>query len=185
MRILHELCNRIWKTSSGHSTGRDPYLLCYRKRATPANVKNNRTISLISHANKVLLYIIANRMEAHLDRNIPNSQTGFRKGRGTRDQIANLRWLIEKAIERNRKLLLVFIDYSKAFDCVDHDTLWNIVTRNGFPCAHHTPYPGALQRPIRHSENDIYASAICSPSQRVCVKGVYYHRIFSTFMVNI
>ena len=73
------------------------------------NFPSNRTISLISHASKVLLYIIANRIEAHLDRNIPNSQAGFRKGRGTRDQIANLRWLIEKAIERNSKLLLVFI----------------------------------------------------------------------------
>ena len=72
-------------------------------------------------------------METQLDRNTPNGKAGFRKGRATRDQIANLRWLIEKAIERNRKLLLVFIDYSKGFDCVDHDTLWNILHEMGFP----------------------------------------------------
>ena len=72
-------------------------------------------------------------MENHLNRELPPTQAGFRKGRGTRDQIANMRWLIEKAIEKNCHIFMVFIDYSKAFDCVDHSTLWNILEKMGFP----------------------------------------------------
>ena len=93
---------------------------------------NNRTISLISHASKVLLHIIAERIREHLENELPPEQAGFRKGRGTRNQIGNLRNLVEKNMEFQQPLFLCFIDYSKAFDCVQHGKFWNIMTEMGF-----------------------------------------------------
>ena len=90
--------------------------------------------SLVDQRNThVKIYIIAARLENHLNRELPPTQVGFRKSRGTRDQIANMRWIIEKAIKKNRRIFMVFIDYSKAFDCVDHNMLWNILEKMGFP----------------------------------------------------
>ena len=80
-------------------------------------------IALISHANKVLLRIIQRRLEVFLIPELPIEQAGFRRGRGTRDHIANLRWMMEKAREHQRYLYMCFIDYKKVFDCVDHEGL--------------------------------------------------------------
>ena len=88
---------------------------------------NYRTIALISHASKVLLRVIHGRLEVFLIPELPIEQAGFRRGRGTRDHIANLRWMMEKAMEHQRDLYLCFIDYKKAFYCVDHEILWVIL----------------------------------------------------------
>ena len=87
------------------------------------------TIALISHASKVMLKILQARLQQYVNRELPDVQTGFRKGRGTRDQIANIRWITEKA--RGFQKNICFIDYVKAFDCVDHNTLWKILKRDG------------------------------------------------------
>jgi hypothetical protein len=80
-----------------------------------------------------MLKIIQRRLEPFLEREMPVTQAGFRKGRGTRDQIANLRWLMEKAREYQKEFYLCFIDYSKAFDCVDHQKLWSVLLEMGVP----------------------------------------------------
>jgi hypothetical protein len=80
-----------------------------------------------------MLKIIQRRLQPFLEREMPDTQAGFRKGRGTRDQIANLRWIIEKAREYQKEFYLCFIDYSKAFDCVDHEKLWFILKEMGVP----------------------------------------------------
>ena len=80
-------------------------------------------IALIPHANKIRLRILQKRLEYYLIPNLPKEQAGFRKGRGMRDHIANLRWMIEEAREFDKVLVLCFIDYKKVFDCVDHDRL--------------------------------------------------------------
>ena len=84
---------------------------------------------LISHASKVMLKILQARLQQYVNRELPDVQARFRKGRGTRDQIANIRWIIEKAIEFQKNIYFCFIDYTKAFDCMDHSKLWNILKR--------------------------------------------------------
>ena len=88
---------------------------------------------MISHTSKILLKIIQARLEVHLNSEIAQEQAGFRRGRGTRDHIANIRWILEKSREINAPVYLCFIDYSKAFDCVDHNKLWNNMRRLGIP----------------------------------------------------
>ena len=83
---------------------------------------------LISHASKVMLKILQVRLQQYMNRKLPDVQAGFRKGRGTRDQIANIRWIIGKAKEFQKNIYFCFIDYAKAFDCGDHNKLWKIQT---------------------------------------------------------
>ena len=78
------------------------------------------TIALISHATKVMLKILQARLQQYVNHELPDVQAGFRKGRGTRDQMANIHWIIEKAREFQKNIYLCSIDYAKAFDCVDH-----------------------------------------------------------------
>ena len=91
-------------------------------------------IALISHTSKVVLKILQARLQLYVNRELPDIQAGFRKARGTRDQIANIRWIMEKAREfQEKKIYFCFIDYAKAFDCVDHNTLWKILKEMGVP----------------------------------------------------
>ena len=84
---------------------------------------NYCTVALISHATKAMLKILQARLEQYLNHELPDVQAGFRKGRGTRDQIANIHWIMEKAREFQKNIYFCFIDYAKAFDCVDHNQL--------------------------------------------------------------
>ena len=94
---------------------------------------NYCTIALISHASKVMLNILQARLQQYMNRELPGVQVGSRKGRGTRDQIGNIRWIIKQAREFQKNICFCFIDYSKAFDCVDHNKLWKILKKMGIP----------------------------------------------------
>ena len=89
--------------------------------------------AFISHDIKVMLKILQARVQQYVNRELPDVEAGFRKGRGTRDQIANICWLIEKAREFQKNIYFCFIDYAKAFDCVDHHKLWKILKEMGIP----------------------------------------------------
>ena len=91
------------------------------------------SIGLISHASKVMLKILQARLQQYVNCELPNVQSGFRKGRGTRDQIANIHWIMEKAREFQTNIYFCFIDSAKAFDCVDHNKLWKILKEMGIP----------------------------------------------------
>ena len=91
------------------------------------------TITLISHASKVMLKILQASLPQSMKWEIPDVQAGFRKGRGIRDQIANIRCIMEKAREFQKNIYFCFIDYAKAFDCVDHNKLWKILKKMGIP----------------------------------------------------
>ena len=93
------------------------------KKGNDKECSNYCTIALISHASKVMLKILQARLQQYMNRELPGFQAGFRKGRGTRDQIANIRRIIEKAREFQKNIYFCFIDYDKAFDCVDHNKL--------------------------------------------------------------
>ena len=99
-----------------------------RFHSNPKECSNYRTTPLISHTSKVMLKILQARLQ-YVNRELPDVQAGFRKGRGTRDQIPNIRWIIEKAREFQQNIYFCFIDYAKAFDCVDHNKLWKILKR--------------------------------------------------------
>ena len=93
---------------------------------------NYCTIALISHASKVMLKILQARLQQYMNRELPDIQAGFRKGRRTRDQIANILW-IKKARAFQKNIDFCFIDYAKTFDCVDHNKLWKILKEMGIP----------------------------------------------------
>ena len=86
---------------------------------------NYHTIALISHASKVMLKILQAKLQQYVNRELPDIQAGFRTGKGTRDQIANICWIIKKAREFQKNIYFCFVDYAKAFDCVDHNKLEN------------------------------------------------------------
>ena len=93
------------------------------KKGNAKDCSNYRTIALISHASKVMLKIFQARLRQYVNRELPDVQAGFRKGRGTRDQVANIHWITKKAREFQKNIYFCFIHYSKAFDCVDHNKL--------------------------------------------------------------
>ena len=103
------------------------------KKGNAKECSNYRTIALISHTSKVMLKILQARLQQYMNHELPDIQAGFRKGRGTRDQIANICWIIKKAREFQKNIYFCFIDYAKAFDCVDHNKLWKILKVMGIP----------------------------------------------------
>ena len=103
------------------------------KKSNAKECSNYHTIALMSHATTVMLKILQFRLQQYLNHELPDVQPGFRKGRGTRDQIANIRWIIEQAREFQKNIYFCFIDYAKAFDCIDHNKLWKIVKELGIP----------------------------------------------------
>ena len=103
------------------------------KKGNAKESSNYRTIALISYASKVMLKILQAKLQQYVNRELPDVQADFRKGRGTRDQIANFHWIIEKAKEFQKNIYFCFIDYAKAFEYVDHHKLWEILKEMGIP----------------------------------------------------
>ena len=113
-----------WKKVSFHSNPKE------RQCQITFKLPNN---ALISHTNKLMLKILQAKLQQYMNQELPDVQAGFRKGRGTRDQIANIHWIIEKAREFLKNIYFCFIDYAKSFDCVDHKKLWQILKEMGIP----------------------------------------------------
>ena len=133
IKIITTLCRKIWDTGEWPTDWKRSIYIPLPKKGDTRICSNNRTIALISHTSKILLKIIQKRIEPYMEREIANEQAGFRKGRGTRDHINNIRWIQEKCHEFGQPLYLCFIDYSKAFDCVDHEKLWLALREIGIP----------------------------------------------------
>ena len=103
-----------------------------QKKVNAKECSNYHAIVLISHASKVILQILQARLQQYMNRKLPDVQAGFRKGRGTRDQIVNIHWITEKAREFQKNIFCL-TDYTKAFDCVDHSKLWKILQEMRIP----------------------------------------------------
>ena len=103
------------------------------KQGNVKECSNYCTIALISHTSKVILKILQARLQKYVNQEFPDVQAGFRKGRGTRDQISNIRWIIEKARKFQKNIYFCFIGYTKTSDCVDHKKLWKILWEMGIP----------------------------------------------------
>ena len=115
VKVLHSICHQIWKTQQWPQYGKRSVFIPIPKKGNAKECSNYRTIALISHASKVMLKILQARLQQYVKRELPDVQAGFRKGRGTRDQIANICWIIEKAIKFQENIYFCIIDYAKAF----------------------------------------------------------------------
>ena len=133
MKVLHSICQQIWKTHQWPQDRKRSVSVPIPKKGNAKECSNYHTIALISHASKVMLKILQARLQQYMNCELPDVQIGFRKGRGTRDQIANIHCNIKKAREFKKNIYLCFTNYAKAFDCVDHNTLWKILKELGLP----------------------------------------------------
>ena len=133
MKVLHSICQQIWKTQQWPQDWKRSVFIPIPKKGNPKECSNYHTIALISHNSKVMLKILQARLQQYVNHELSDVQAGFRKGRRTRDQIANICWIIEEAREFQKNIYFCFIDYAKAFDCVDHSKLWTILKEMGIP----------------------------------------------------
>ena len=128
VKVLHSICQHIWKTQQWPQDCKRSVFIPIPKKGNAIPKKGNakecsncRTIALISHASKVMLKIPQARLQQYVNCAVPDVQARFRKGRGTRDHIANICWIMEKARKFQKNIYFCLIDYAKAFDCVDHN----------------------------------------------------------------
>ena len=137
VKVPHTICQQIWKTHPWPQDWKRSVLIIIPKKDNVKECSNYDTIALISQDSKVMLKILQARLQQYMNCERPYVRAGFRKGRGTRDQIANICWIMEKAREfqknKQTNIYFCFIDYAKAFDCVDHNKLWKILKEMGIP----------------------------------------------------
>ena len=123
VKVLQSICQQIWKTQQWTRTGKGQFSLLIPKKHNAKECSNYHTVAVISHSSKVMLKILQARLQQYVNRELPDVQDGFRKDRGTREQIANIYWIMEKTREFQKNIYFCLIDYAKAFDCVDHNKL--------------------------------------------------------------
>ena len=130
-KCFTQYASKFGKLSSGHR--KRSVFIPIPKKGNAKKCSNYCRVALISHTSKVLFKIHQARLQQYVNCELPDVQAGFRKGRGTRDQIVNICWIIKKAREFQKNIYFCFIDYVKPFDCVDHNKLWNILKEMGIP----------------------------------------------------
>ena len=123
VKVLHSVCQQIWETQQWPQYWKRSVFITIPKKGNAKECSNYLTIALISQASSVMLKILQVRLQQYMNHELPDVKAGFRKGRGTRDQIANIHWITEKAREFQKNIYFCFIDYAKASDCVDHNKL--------------------------------------------------------------
>ena len=133
VKVLHSLCQKIWKHQQWPQDWKRSVFIPVPKKGNAKECSNYLKIELISHASKVTVKILQARLQQFMNLELPDIQAGFRKGRGTRDQIANIHWIIEKAREFQKYIYFCFFEYAKAFGCVNHNKLWKILKEMGIP----------------------------------------------------
>ena len=132
VKVLHSICQQIRETQQRPQDWKRCFHSNPKERQCQRVLKLPQ-IALMSHASKVMLKILQARLQQYVNCELPDVQVGFRNVRGTVDQIANIRWIIKKAREFQKNIYFCFIDYAKAFDCVDHNKLGKILKEMGTP----------------------------------------------------
>ena len=125
VKVLCSICQQIWKAQQWPQDWKRSVFIPIPKKRNAKECSNYHTVALISHASKVMLKILYVRLQQYVKQELPDVQAGFRKGRGTRDRIACIHWIITKAREFQKNIYFCFIDYAKAFDYVDYNKLEN------------------------------------------------------------
>jgi len=168
VKVLHSTCQQVWKTQHWPQDWKRSVFIPVPKKDNAKECSNYLTIARISHTSKVMLTILQARLQQYMNHELPDVQAGFRKGRGTRDQLTNIHWIIEKAKEFQKNIYFCFIDFTKAFDCVDHNKLWKILT------------DGNTRPPDLPSEKSVCRSG--SRLGKEYVKATYCHLFYLTYM---
>ena len=127
VKVLLSICQQIWKTQQWPHDWKRSVFIPIPNKGNAKEYSNHHTIALISHASKVMLKILQARLQQYMNHELPDVQADFRKGRGTRDQIASICWIIKKAREFQKNIYFCSNEYTKAFDCLDHNRLWKIL----------------------------------------------------------
>ena len=144
--MLHSIRQQTWKTQQWPQDWKRSVFIQIPKKGNAKDCSNYHSIALTSHTSKVMLKILKARLQQYVNCELPDVQAGFRKGRGTRDQIANIRWIIKRAREFQKNIYFCFINYVKVFDYVDHNKLWKVLKETGIPdqltCLLKTLYAG-------------------------------------------
>ena len=133
VKVLHSICQQIWKTQQWPQDWKRSVFIPIPKKTNAKECSEYCTIALISHASKLMLKILHARLQQYMNQELPDMQAGFRKVRGTGDQIASICWIIEKSREFQKSIYFCLVVYAKAFDCVDHSKLWKILQEIGTP----------------------------------------------------
>ena len=181
VKVLHSICQQIWKTQQWSQDWKMSVFILIPKKGNAKKCSNYCTIALISHASKVMLKILQARLQQYMNHELPDVQAGFTKGRRTRDQIANICWITKKVREFQKNIYFCFIDYAKAFDCVDHNKLWKILKEMGKPdhlaCLLRNLYAGQ-EATVRTGHGTID----CFQMGKEYIKAVYYHPAYLIYM---
>ena len=127
VKVLHSICQQIWKVQQWPQDQKRSVFIPIPKKGNAKECSNYHTIALISPASKLMLKILQARLQQYMNDELPYVQARFRKGRGTRDQFVSICWINTKAREFQKNIYFCFIDYAKAFDCMDHHNLWKIL----------------------------------------------------------
>ena len=128
IKVLYSICQQIWKTQQDWKRS---VFIPIPKNGNVRECSNYCITAVSSHTSKVMFKILHTRLQQYVNQELLDVQVGFRKGRGIRDKIANIHWITEKAREFHKNIC--FIDYAKAFDCVDHNKLWKTLKEMGIP----------------------------------------------------
>ena len=131
--MLRSTCLQIWNIQQWPQDWKRSVFIPIPKKGNAKGCSNYRTIALILHSSEIMLEILQARLHQYVNGEIPDVQAGFRKGRGTKDQTANIRWIIEKAREFQKNIYFCFIVYAETFDCFKHSKLWEILKEMGIP----------------------------------------------------
>ena len=126
VKVLHSVCQHIWKTQQWPQDWKRSVFIPIPKKGNARECSNYHTIALISHTSKVMLKNLQARLQQYVNRELPDVQAGFRKDRGTRGQIANIHWIMEKARVFQKNICFSFIDNAKAFDCVQFSSVQSL-----------------------------------------------------------
>ena len=184
--------SKFGKVSSGHGAGKGQFSFQSQRKAMPKNAQTTAPLQLISHASKAMLKILQVRLEQYVTHEVPDVQAGFRKDRGTRDQVDSIRWIIDKTRGFQKNIYFCFIDYAKIFDCVDHNKLRKILKEIGIldhlTCLLRNLYAG--QEPIFRTEHGtrdwfqigkgVHQGCILSP----CLFNLYAEYIMGNARLN-
>ena len=185
--MLTAICQQIWIKRIWPKQWKESIYVPIPKKGDPRICSNNRTIALKSHASKVMLKVIQYRLDMYMKQEMAIEQAGFTKGRGTIDQISNLRWIMERATVYQRPIYMYFIDYSKAFDCVDHPTLWNMMEEMGVP-EHMVQVIGSLytnqEAKVRTEYGDTESFSIGKGVRQGCVLSPYLFNLYSEYIMR-
>ena len=135
VKVLHSICQQIWKTQQWPQDWKRSVFIPFPKKGNSKECSNYRTIALISHPSKVMLKILQAKLQQYVNHELSDVQSGFRKGRGTRDQLSTSAGSLKKQeISRKTSIsALLIIKQAKAFNCVDHNKLWEVLEEMGIP----------------------------------------------------